>query len=107
MAIKTTAREMAPSGNKHEHIAWLKWMDPDTKAGGWKTRADMVAYVEKNGTESVWCPDRDPSKKGAWVHVNHNDYVKYCLLYTSPSPSCYCARFHNVPQSTTARRTSR
>jgi hypothetical protein len=77
MAIKTTAREMAPSGNKHEHIAWLKWMDPDTKAGGWKTRADMVAYVEKNGTESVWCPDRDPSKKGAWVHVNHNDYVKY------------------------------
>lgn len=76
MAIKTIAREMA-GGAKHEHIAWLKWVNTTTNATGWSTRQAMVEYVEANGNESVWCPDRDPNKKGAWVHVNHNHQTKY------------------------------
>lgn len=76
MAIKTIAREMS-GGEEHEHIAWLKWKNTSTNATGWSTRAAMVAYVEENGNEAVWCPDKDPKKNGAWIHVNHNDRTKY------------------------------
>ena len=37
----------------------------------------MVAYIEANGNESVWCPDRNPQLKGAWVHVHSNGRIKY------------------------------
>jgi len=44
---------------------------------GYFTREQMVAYIEKNGTNSVWCPDRNPNIPGAWVHVHSNGRIKY------------------------------
>ncbi|MEO2219646.1 DUF3892 domain-containing protein [Chromobacterium vaccinii] len=41
------------------------------------TRDQMVAYIEKNGNTSVWCPDRNPQHQGAWVHVHSNGRIKY------------------------------
>ena len=75
MALKTTARRMT-GGPRHEHISYLWWEDGNGNAGVY-TRDQMVAYVDKNGKESVWCPDRDPNKKGAWVHTNSNGHVRY------------------------------
>lgn len=77
MALKCVARRMA-GGKQHEHIATLWYRDDDwAGAEGSKTRAEMVTYIENYGTTSVWCPDRDPAKTGAWVHVNSNGHVKY------------------------------
>ncbi|MEK2602919.1 DUF3892 domain-containing protein [Burkholderia arboris] len=41
------------------------------------TRDQMVAYIERQGNDSVWCPDRNPQRQGAWVHVSHNQRTKY------------------------------
>lgn len=76
MALKTVARRME-GGPRHEHIAYLWWVGDAGEGSGVYSRAEMVAYVERNGTASVWCPDRDPNKKGAWVHVNSNGSTKY------------------------------
>ena len=48
-----------------------------TTGSGNSTREQMVAYVEANGKESVWCPDRNPQFNGAWVHVHTNGHSKY------------------------------
>jgi len=76
MAVKTVARRMAPSGQGHEHIAYL-WWESEAGKSGVSTRAEMVLYVEQNGDNAVWCPDRDPAKTGQWVHVNSNGRTKY------------------------------
>jgi hypothetical protein len=76
MALKTTARRMEGDA-RHEHIAYLWWQNDQTGETGVYTRSQMVAYVGRNGTESVWCPDRDPSKRGAWVHMNSNGHMRY------------------------------
>jgi len=75
MALQTVARRME-GGNGHEHIAYLWWEDGNGGNGVY-TRDQMVAYIDKHGTESVWCADRDPKKKGAWVHTNSNGRVRY------------------------------
>lgn len=78
--IKCTARRMAGQAG-HEHISHLWWDRVDdsgkTTESGNCTREQMVAYIEANGKESVWCPDRNPQIKGAWVHVHSNGYIKY------------------------------
>ncbi|MGU3777942.1 DUF3892 domain-containing protein [Burkholderia metallica] len=78
--LKCTARRMG-GGQAHEHIThlwWQVWEDNQpTQENGVSTRDQMVAYIEKMGNESVWCPDRNPQQKGAWVHVNHNGRTKY------------------------------
>jgi hypothetical protein len=78
--VKCTARRMA-GGTAHEHISHL-WWDRVEQSGkvlesGVCTREEMVAYVEKNGNNSVWCPDRNPKLQGAWVHVHSNGRIKY------------------------------
>lgn len=75
MALKTTARRMA-GGSGHEHIAYLWWEDGNGKSDVW-TREQMVAYIDRNGDNSVWCPDRSPTKQGAWVHTNSNGRTRY------------------------------
>jgi hypothetical protein len=77
MSIKCVARRMASTGNGHEHISHLWWENTETRAAGVSTREEMVQYVDANGTTAVWCPDRDPNKKGAWVHTNSNGRVRY------------------------------
>jgi hypothetical protein len=77
--IKCVGREMT-GGNGHEHIAAISWeqvKDDEVIQRGKSSREDMVKYIEKNGNESVWCPDRNPKLKGAWVHVHTNGHVKY------------------------------
>ena len=68
-------------GTGHEHISHL-WWDRVDDAGkvlesGNCTRDQMVDYIEKNGNTSVWCPDRNPQLRGAWVHVHSNGRIKY------------------------------
>lgn len=78
--IKCTARRMA-GGTGHEHISHLWWdqIDDSKKVvqSGVNTREEMVAFIEKNGNNSVWCPDRNPQIQGAWVHVHSNGRIKY------------------------------
>jgi hypothetical protein len=69
-------------GRQHEHIATLWWEQvtadgKTTLKSDHSTREQMVEYIEKNGNSAVYCPDRDPSKGGAWVHVHSNGHVKY------------------------------
>lgn len=68
-------------GTGHEHISNLWWdqVDESNKVlqSGSSTREEMVAYIEKNGNNSVWCPDRNPQLHGAWVHVHNNGRIKY------------------------------
>jgi len=78
--LKCTARIMS-GGTGHEHISHLWWVkitdSKETDENGVSTREQMVTYIEKNGNESVWCPDRTPGVKGAWVHVHNNGRIKY------------------------------
>lgn len=78
--IKCTARHMA-GGPGHEHISNLWWDQVDGSKtvlqSGNSTREEMVTYIEKNGNNSVWCPDRNPQLQGAWVHVHSNGRIKY------------------------------
>lgn len=78
--IKCTARRMA-GGTGHEHISYLWWDRVDESGtvleSGCDTRENMVGYIERNGNNSVWCPDRNPLLTGAWVHVHSNGRIKY------------------------------
>ncbi|WP_079218466.1 DUF3892 domain-containing protein [Herbaspirillum robiniae] len=78
--IKCVARRMA-GGNGHEHISHLWWQQVDDSgrvlSSGDNTREQMVAYIEKHGDHSVWCPDRNPAVQGAWVRVHNNGRIKY------------------------------
>ncbi len=78
--LKCTARRMS-GGPGHEHISHL-WWDRVNEAqtvleSGYATREQMVSYIEQNGNNAVWCPDRNPQVMGAWVHVHSNGYTKY------------------------------
>ena len=75
MALKCIARRME-GGQGHEHIAYL-WYVNEAGVEGVYSRAQMVSYIEQNGNNSVWCPDRNPNIPGAWVHVHFNGRIKY------------------------------
>jgi Protein of unknown function (DUF3892) len=68
-------------GSGHEHISLLWWVrhdnGVDVGSESSSTRDQMVEYIEKNGNNSVWCPDRNPNLQGAWVHVHSNGRTKY------------------------------
>jgi hypothetical protein len=68
MAIQCLARRMARSGNGHEHIARIKWKDDADGEIRDNSTAEMVAFIEKHGEESVYCPDKNGGDS-AWVHV--------------------------------------
>jgi hypothetical protein len=78
--IKCTAKRMA-GGSGHEHISLLWWVrhdnGVDVGSESYSTRDQMVEYIEKNGYNSVWCPDRNANLQGAWVHVHNNGRIKY------------------------------
>lgn len=82
--MKTTLKCIAKrlsGGHGHEHISylwWAKYQDglATPEQGVW-TRDEMVTYIERNGNNSVWCPDRNPNLTGAWVHVHSNGRIKY------------------------------
>lgn len=78
--IKCIGKRLS-GGHGHEHISHLWWVKfeagRETNERGDCTREQMVAYIEANGNNSVWCPDRNPNLKGAWVHVHSNGRIKY------------------------------
>jgi hypothetical protein len=78
--FKCVAREMS-GGNGHEHIAFLWWVKiVDGKTVGdpaRSSRENMVAFIESQGSNQVWCPDQNPGKSGAWVTVHNNGRIKY------------------------------
>jgi len=78
--FKCVAREMA-GGHSHEHIAYLWWIKiVDGKTVGdpeRSSRENMVAFIESNGANLVWCPDQKAGKPGAWVKVHSNGNIKY------------------------------
>lgn len=80
VTLKCIARRME-GGTGHEHIAYLWWVkmidSNQTNENGVFTREQMVAYIEKNGANSVWCPDRNQAIPGAWVYVHSNGRIKY------------------------------
>ncbi|EKS71836.1 MULTISPECIES: DUF3892 domain-containing protein [Caballeronia] len=84
MVAKTTykcvAREMS-GGSSHEHIAYLWWIKiVDGKTVGEPARSSreqMVAFIENYDQDRVWCPDVNPGRTGAWVHVHSNGRIKY------------------------------
>ena len=77
---KCVAKRMS-GGPGHEHIShlwWVKCIDGrDTTEAGNSTREQMVQFIEQNGNTIVWCPDKNPSLQGAWVHVQTNGRTKY------------------------------
>jgi hypothetical protein len=78
--IKCVGKRLS-GGHGHEHISHLGYVKfEDGREIGKReicTREQMVAYIETNGNNSVWCPDRNPALKGAWVHVHSNGRIKY------------------------------
>ncbi len=80
MAIICTAKRLE-GGQGHEHISLIWWRDSATNKEGYSTRASMVDFVEKHGNNSVFCPDRNPALKGAWVHVQSNGRIKYVQTF--------------------------
>ena len=52
MAKYITARHMS-GGNKHEHIAKVKWANRTKGTAGEKTRAEMVKWIEGGGDARV------------------------------------------------------
>ncbi|WP_233464998.1 DUF3892 domain-containing protein [Paraburkholderia madseniana] len=78
--FKCVARRME-GGQGHEHITFLWWIKvidgKETTEQGHSTREQMVAFIEAQGNNSVWCPDRNPNVTGAWVHTHSNGRIKY------------------------------
>lgn len=50
--VNITARHMV-GGQGHEHIARVRWVDPETDARGENSRAEMVAWINKGGKAFV------------------------------------------------------
>ena len=48
MAVQITAVHLV-NGRKHEHIAEVKWTNPNTNASGKSTRSTMVDWLSKAG----------------------------------------------------------
>lgn len=52
MAIQCTGIQLA-GGNRHEHIAHIRWVQDNTNNAGICTRAQMIALIEKGGMAYV------------------------------------------------------
>lgn len=46
--VNVSARHMV-SGHRHEHIARVRWINPETNATGENSRAEMVDWIENKG----------------------------------------------------------
>ena len=54
--VFVTAVRMA-GGNGHEHIASVRWRNPDSGKTDQSRREQMVAFINKNGAETVKVTD--------------------------------------------------
>jgi len=78
--IKCIGKRLS-GGTGHEHISHLTWVkcqgNQESTERMTSTREQMVEFIEANGNNVVWCPDRNPQVSGAWVHVQSNGRIKY------------------------------
>ena len=78
-------------GLKSEDITCLWWekFEDGKRTGhaGCYSREQMVAYIEENGANSVWCPDENATQGGAWVNVHLNGPIKYIQSVIDGRPS--------------------
>lgn len=49
------AVHMNSSGGRHQHIASMRWRNPDSGKSGQSTQAEMVAFVRKPSTAAYVC----------------------------------------------------
>ena len=84
MSVECTYRRMTAGGTTHEHIAGLGWKQGQNQ--GYSTREQMVDYIEKNGTEAVFCPDLRGGPS-AWVHVFTRGGSKYLQTVADGRPT--------------------
>jgi hypothetical protein len=58
---------------------WIAFADgKPVGEGGCTSREQMVTFINDNKPdELLWCPDRNPSLVGAWVHVHSNGRIDY------------------------------
>lgn len=69
MSVFITAVHMEPTyGSGHEHIASVRWENPDTNATGQSTREDMVEFI--NGDGQAWVADGQGSVQVGVVDAN-------------------------------------
>ena len=58
--VYITEVHMSPEGTGHQHIAAVRWRNPNTGANGENTRTQMVDWIEnKNGEARVRDDDGD------------------------------------------------
>ena len=63
--IKVTAVHMTGSRTRHEHIAEVKWTNPQTSVSGNSTRAEMVKWIrDENGIAKVYGRDGSVAQVG-------------------------------------------
>ena len=53
--VYITAVHMS-DGSRHEHIASVMWLNPETGKTGQNLKADMVEWIEENGVAQVGSP---------------------------------------------------
>lgn len=51
--VRVTARHME-GGYLHEHIASVRWINPDTQVTGESSRAEMVDWIRRGGQAFVF-----------------------------------------------------
>lgn len=90
ITLRCVAKRLT-SGNKSEHITCLWWerCDDSRLSGhvGCYSREQMVAYIEENGENSVWCPDTNIAQGGVWVNIHSNGRFKYIQSVMDGSPT--------------------
>ena len=93
MAVKITARHME-GGADHEHIAQLWWVNDTGEGSGIATRDEVVAFIDANGENSVWCPSGEQNTKGAWVRTNGNGRVRFVQAFAD---NCWTNNLLSLP----------
>lgn len=80
ITLKCVAKRLT-GGIRSEHITCLWWekYEDSMLIGhvGCYSREQMVAYIEENGANSVWCPHTSTTQGRAWVTVHSNGPIKH------------------------------
>ena len=61
--VRITAIHMS-GGTNHEHIASVKWVNPDNNQTGQSTRAEMVTFIDDKGGKAFVSDGRNKAYVG-------------------------------------------
>lgn len=65
--VQITSVHMSPGGTTHEHIASVRWVNPDDRKTGENTRAQMVDWIDKEKGKAIVSDGRNTVSVGT-VH---------------------------------------